>query len=175
MTQEEKQRLLVEALEKSSDDKVISMLIDLKEHGQPFYLEPLLKMMISSRGEMLKKNLTDFISDIKQQEAVPIIAKFIADQPGANGITKVITACWQSRLDFSQHLNPFFDLLIDSSYMNAFEAFTVIENNIDGLASEQLAQYIALVKGALEKSSHDKKLLLLEMIGVLDKTIRAAQ
>ncbi|NHB67294.1 hypothetical protein [Perlabentimonas gracilis] len=175
MTNEKNQKILIEALEKSSDDKVISMLIDLKEHGKLFYLEPLLKMMISKRSDVLKKNLLEFFSDIKQQEAAPIIANFIGQHSNTPELTEVLTASWQSRLDFTEHLNIFFGILIGSSYQNAFEAFTVIENNIDWLTTNQIDEHIAMVKGALEASSHDKKLLLLEMIGVLDKTRRAAQ
>jgi hypothetical protein len=174
-SKKKKQELLIEALEKSSDDKVISMLIDLKEHGELFYLQPLLTMMVSNRGETLKKSLVEFISDIKLQDAVPIIADFVRAQSTIKEITGILTASWQSRLDFSQHLAPFFQVLIHSDYKNAFEAFTVIENSIDGLAPNVIVEFIAEIKGGLGKSNHDKQLLLLEMISVLEKTRRAAK
>ena len=51
----------------------------------------------------------------------------------------------------------------------------MIENSIDSLTKEQLADYMALVKKGVSKTNRDKQLLLLEMISVLDKTRRAAE
>ena len=170
-----KQQQLVEALEKSTDEKVISMLIDLKEHGELFYLNCLLNMMIGERSEHLKKGLVEFVSDLKIQAAVPIIASFVSSHNSDKDIASIVTASWQNHLDFSQHLDPFFQLLIHSDYHTAFEAFTVIENNIYGLSAEKLTQAITIVKKGVSSTDRDKQLLLLEMVSVLDKTRRAAQ
>lgn len=151
------------------------MLIDLKEHGELFYLNSLLNMLVSNRSESLKKGLVEFISDIKLQAAVPMIANFVDAHKLSQNIIPLLTASWQSRLDFSDHLLPFFQILIDSDYKSAFEAFTVIENNIDGLSTDTLTSHIAQVKGGISKTDRDKQLLLLEMISVLDKTRRAAE
>lgn len=173
--EKKKQKQLIEALEKSSDEQVISMLIDLKEHGELFYLEPLLNMMIGERGDTLKRSLLEFISDIKVQEAVPIISRFTSSQAGKEGLAPLLTACWQSRLDFSQHLSPYFNILFEEAYPEAFEAFTVIENNVDGLTSEQLELYIKQTNSQLEKSETEKKTLLQELLNILEQTKRAAQ
>lgn len=174
-TDRQKQQLLIETLEKSSDEKVMSMLIDLKEYGELFYLNSLLNMLLSNRSEQLKKGLVEFISDIKLQAAAPIIANCVDIHKSSPYIILLITASWQSRLDFSAHLSTFFQILIDSDYKSAFEAFTVIENNIDGLTPDELTEHIALVRKGINKTDRDKQLLLLEMISVLDKTRRAAE
>jgi hypothetical protein len=170
----EKQKQHIAMLTKSSDENVISTLIELKEHGNLFYLGTLLDLVVSDRSEMLKKALVDFISDIKLQEAVPIISDFILMQFEKNDVTKLVTASWQSRLDFSKHLAPYFQVLIKGNYKIAFEAFTVIENSLDSLTPNDLKAHMALVKKGIPKADRDKQLLLLEMVSVIDKMIRAA-
>ena len=168
------QKQLVSALANSSDDKVLSMLIDLKVHGEVFYLNTLLNMLTGERSTLLKKALVDFISDIKIKEAAPIIVNYIEQHAKTKDVSMVITASWQSRLDFSGFLPIFIKLLIEGSYKSSFEAFTVIENSLETIPAKKLDEYIALIKGAVGKVDRDKQLLLLEMISVLDKTKRAA-
>lgn len=175
INEQEKKQQLVEVLERSSDEKVLSMLIDLKKHGELFYLNSLLNMLIGKRSEPLKKALAEFVSDLKIQAAVPIITSFVSSHNSDKAISGIVTASWQSCLDFSQHLDPFFQLLISSDYHTAFEAFTVIENNIDGLSTDGLIKAIELINSELSNVKQDKKTLLLEMVSVLDEIKRAAQ
>ncbi len=171
----EKQKQIINLLKNSNDELVISMLIELKEQQEFFYLHTLLEILTSNSSEMLKNAITEFISDIKLQASVKILADFISHNFPSQDLVKLVTACWQSRLDFSQNLDPFFNILINGEYFVAFEAFTVIENSIDSLSEEKLSAYMAQVKKGVPKANRDKQLLLLEMISVLDKTKRAAQ
>ncbi len=165
---------LIATLEKSPDEKVVSMLMGLREHGELFYLEALLDILTGERSEIVKKSVAEFIADIKKQEAVPIIANYVSANQNAKNLTRIVTACWQSRLDFSKNLQPFFQILLDGNYRIAFEAFTVIENTIELQSKEELTKNIDLVKRSVSKADRDKQLLLLEMISVLDKAKRAA-
>ncbi len=165
---------LLATLEKSPDEEVVSMLMGLREHGELFYLETLLDMLTGERSELLKKSVTEFISDIKKQDAVPIIANYLTVNLNKKDLTRIVTASWQSRLDFSNNLHPFFLILLEGGYRIAFEAFTVIENSTESLSLEELKKGIDLLKRSVSKADRDKQLLLLEMISVLDKAKRAA-
>ena len=171
----DRQAKLLKAIEQGSDEVIISMLIDLKEHGETFYLEMLMRMAIGNRSDILKKAIVEFISNIKANAATPIIANFIQKNKNDNNIIALVTASWQSILDFSKHLNPFFSILIESDYLCSFEAFTVIENNISELTTEEISNYIAQLKLGISKTNSDKEPLLLEMASLLDETKRAAQ
>jgi hypothetical protein len=172
---ESAQKRLASALEKGTDEEILSLLIELKEYGNLFYLNTILNLVTGNRSEILKKTLVEFISDIKFQDAAPIIADFISENIESSDIIRLVTASWQSRLDFSRVLSPYFEILIKGDYKTAFEAFTVIENSIDSLSIDELSGYIDLVKKGIVKADRDKQLLLLEMVSVLDKTRRAAQ
>ena len=175
ITDKNKQAKLLDTIEKSSDKVILSMLIDLKEHGEIFYLETLMKMAIGNKSDVLKTAIVDFISDIKVKEAAPVIANFIRDNKSNESITGLVTACWQSMLDFSKHLDIFVDILIESDYKCSFEAFTVIENCISELSIDEINSYILKLEQASSKADKEKKPLLQEMVRLLDETKRAAQ
>ena len=175
LAEKNKQAKLIKAIEQGSDEVILSMLIDLKEHGETFYLETLMEMVIGNRSDILKKAIVEFISNVKVNAAAPIIANFIQKNKTNNNIITLVTASWQSILDFSKHLNPFFDILIESDYGCSFEAFTVIENNISELTTEELSYYDAQLKLGISKANQDKEPLLLEMASLLDETKRAAE
>ena len=64
-------------------------------------------------------------------------------------------------------------ILVNGSYKNSFEAFTLIENSVDSLCEDKLDQYISMIRKGIVEANHDKQLLLLEMVSVLDKAKRA--
>jgi len=171
----EKQKALISALKKSSDEEVMAMLIDLKEQGELFYVKTLLEILIENRSELLNKALIEYLSDIKLQDAVTIISDFVSENYADKDVNDIVVVSWQSRLDFSKHLNPYIQILINANYKTAFEAFTVIENSIDSLSADELTQYGSTIKKAVQKSNRDKQLLLLEMISVLEKAKRAIE
>jgi len=171
----EKQKALISALKKSSDEEVMAMLIDLKEQGELFYVRTLLEILSENRSELLNKALVEYLSDIKLQDAVKIISDFVSENYADKDVNDIVVVSWQSRLDFSKHLNPYIQILINANYKTAFEAFTVIENSIDSLSADELTQYGSTIKKAVQKSNRDKQLLLLEMISVLEKAKRAIE
>ena len=171
----EKQKALISALKKSSDEEIMAMLIDLKEQGELLYVKILLEILIENRSELLNKALIEYLSDIKLQDAVTIISDFVSENYADKDVNDIVVVSWQSRLDFSKHLNPYIQILINANYKTAFEAFTVIENSIDSLSADELTQYGSTIKKAVQKSNRDKQLLLLEMISVLEKAKRAIE
>jgi hypothetical protein len=158
-----------------NDELAIALLLELRNTGGLYLVKPLLKVLISNRSESLKRTIIDFLTDIKEKEAVEMYVAFIKSNFPTERITEVLTICWQSRLEFVRHIDIFFEILITGDYQTAFEAFTVIENNIDDLNSEELTKYISIVKKNVAKVNRDKQLLLLEMISTLDKAKRTAK
>lgn len=157
-----------------NDEHAIALLLELRNTGGLYLVKPLLEVLISNRSELLKRTIIDFLTDVNEKEAVDLYVEFIKTNFPSERITEVITICWQSRLDFTKHIDIFFDILIRGDYQTAFEAFTVIENNIDDLNTDQLTNHISIVKKNIAKANRDKQLLLLEMVSTLDKAKRTA-
>lgn len=175
ITDKNRQAKLLKAIEQGSDKIILSMLIDLREHGEIFYLETLMGMAIGGKSDTLKKAIVRFISDVKAKDAAPVIANFIRKNKGNKEIIRLVAACWQSVLDFSNHLDTFFDIFIESDYECSFEAFTVIENNISQLTTGELSKYTTKLNQEISSTSKEKQPLLQKMVRLLDETKKAAQ
>lgn len=173
LNKQEEENAIVEALETSTDEKVIAMLIDLKKYGEIFFVKTLLNMLIGNRSEMVKKAVIEYISDIKIQDAAQLISTHVAENFENADVTSIVMASWQSQLDFSKYLRPYVEVLINGEYMIAIEAFTVIENALYSLTADEVSDYEAKIKKSIPKADKDKQLLLLEMISLIEKAKRA--
>lgn len=174
-SQDNKLNELIAKVVNSSDEQVISMLNELKDSIDISLAPTLIEMLYSSRSETLKRAVVEYLSNIKQTSAVGIMVNSLKDSFPLKNVTLLLTACWQSRLDFSSELDIFIDILIDGNYLTAFEAFTVIENSIHELNTQNLSGYIAKVRKGIVKADRDKQLLLLEMVAVMEKAKREVQ
>ena len=164
----EKQKIVTRNLISMNDEQVISLIQEFRENGELFIVEPLIEMLYSKRGQALKNSILDFIRDIKNQVAVIIITHSIQKYISDKYTTGLVSACWQSSLDFSEELPLFFDILFSGDYQTAFEAFTVIENSIGNVSQENINLYIATIESKLKIAPIEKQTLLTEMIVMLE-------
>jgi hypothetical protein len=170
----EQQRLIINSLMSDSDEKIISTLFNFKESYNLFIIEPLLDLLLMDRSDLLKKNIINFISDVKEKAAIPLLVNHLKKSFPQKQVNDIITICWQSRLDFSKDLEIFFEILQKGNYQAAFEAFTVIENSLENLSSQEIDNHLTSLKSDLSNSNRDKQLLILEMVSLLNKAKRDA-
>lgn len=168
------QNKIIDQINSSNDENTISLILELRDNGGLYLVNTFLNILLSNRSEALKRTVIETLANINDLKAAKLYVDFIRSNFETNRITDVLTICWQSRLDFTDDIEIFFDLLCKSDYQTAFEAFTVIENNLDSLTTEQLANYISIVKSKVSKADRDKQLLLLEMVSTLEKAKRTA-
>lgn len=164
----EKQQVITKNLLSMNDEQVISLVQEFRVNGELFIVEPLIEMLYSNRGQALKNSILEFIRDIKNQVAVIIITKSIQKHISDKYTTDLVSACWQSSLDFSDELPIFFDILCNGDYQIAFEAFTVIENSIGNVSQENISLFMATIESKLKTTPLEKQTLLTEMIVMLE-------
>jgi len=163
-----KQKAVVDNLVALNDEEIVSLIQDFRDNGELYILQPLIEMIYSQRGQALKTSILDFISDIKNQDAVTIIAKSIQGHIGDKNTSGLIAACWQSNLDFSNEIPIFIDILCERDYQAAFDAFTVVENSIGNVSPESIGLYITTIESKLKATPVEKKSLLTEMLVMLE-------
>lgn len=164
----EKQIAIITSLKSMNDEQVISIIQDFRENGELFILNPLLEMIYSNRSYSLKETILELVGDIKNQQAVEIISHSIQNHIGDLNTTGLISACWQSNLDFSDYLPVFIEILCSSDYLASFEAFTVIENSVSNIEPQNIDLYIATLESKLKSTPLEKKSLLTETIVMLE-------
>lgn len=158
-------------LKKLPDEQIISLMVGLRESGKIYVLRPLLDEYFSRDSSKLKEAIIEFITDIKDHHIVPILVDSIRNHYQNTSIAGLISACWQSRLDFSKDISLFIEILCNKEYQTALEAFTVIENSLENLDSSNRTSIISTIRSNRMNAPKETKALLDQMIVVIGKFV----
>jgi len=154
----------------SKDDKVVLENIEkLRTKGNINDLPAILDFLVSPSNPVVEKALYNFIFDIKDPKAVEPIIAAIQNTKYQSIQNKLIEMCWQSSLNFSNHLGLFVDLLIKGNFEIAFEAFTVIENMEESLSPAMKQEEMSKLKDAISSAQEDRKGMLHEAFHIIEQ------
>jgi hypothetical protein len=80
----------------------------------------------------------------------------------------VISSLWQSRLDFSQWLDIFVEIMFDEELYTAIEAITLIENSLEKLDENQKTELRNSIRDRIILCKDEtRKFLILDMLNNL--------
>ena len=152
----------------SADDLlVLKSLSKLRTSGNLTYIPEILKLLSQTRKELIEKELIRFLADIKEQGVVPLFAAGLK-KPGLKPAhARILSAIWQSGLDYSRYMDLFIQLFLEGDYLVALESFTVIEQSIEHLSNQEIAEERKNLLDGLESVSEDKKPLARELVNLL--------
>jgi hypothetical protein len=154
---------------RSEDElKVLKALRELRYGGSIHYIPELLRLLNDTRDETVEKELVRFLSDVKDSAAVPMILEGLRDRELAGARESIVSACWQSGLDFSREVNLFVSLFLEGDYRTALESFTVIEGAVVNLSGDKMEQARNLLLGGLDGVNEEKKPLARELVKLLE-------
>ncbi len=162
---------IVKCLRSKNEEVLIETLIKLRELGHIIYLNDIFDAYENDFNESTKKVFSEFISDIKTEEATKSIVNFIRNLKNEDDIALFTSSCWQSGLDFHNYIDFFIELIIKSNYQVSIEAFTVIENCMHNLDKGLINQQVARLKDSLGIVSEEKKPLIVELINIFQSFI----
>ncbi len=166
-----KKEAFEQGLRVASDEVVVSTLVEIRDSGEEYMVEAIINLLFSKRTDRLKGEVMNFLVDIKSQSAVAVFVSAIRNNYGAEDLHRLVSVCWQSRLDFSADIELFIDLLCNADEQTSIEAFSVIENSLDGATSDRLSQITALLRKeqahacGLNQSLVEQAILLVEGFG----------
>ena len=146
---------------------VLKTIYGLRSKGHINYIPELLKLLNRTGSELIEKELVRYIADIKEAAVVPYILAGLRDPDLAAARGNIVSACWQSGLDFSQDLKLFIRLFLEGDYLTALESFTVIEESVINLSEQEIREAQNLVLEKLEQVSKEKKPLARELVKLL--------
>ncbi|HDP75947.1 MAG TPA: hypothetical protein ENN49_08775 [Bacteroidales bacterium] len=156
------------AIEASSDEAIIGLLAELRETGEDYMLPTILSLLFSARSEKLKNEVVNFLVDLKNKSSVDTIIETIKQNKRSKEIHLLVSVCWQSRLDFTPHVDTFIDIMEHANYQGCLEAFTVIENMTGNLSRDQLNELKAKIK-TVKADNPETKPLIEELGKLLDE------
>jgi hypothetical protein len=150
-----------------NDLLVLKTLRKLRSAGNLTYIPDILKLLSQTRNELIEKELIRFLADIKERGVVPLLVAGLK-KPGLKPAhAGILSAIWQSGLDYSRYVDLFLQVFLEGDYMVALESFTVIEQSIEHLSIQEIAEERNNLLGGLDSISEDKKPLARELVNLL--------
>jgi len=158
---------LISGLNSPDENTVLQTISELRIHGNTEVLSSVFSLLFSKKMENIEEAILNLINDIKDPHAVPVFMVAVKEYRGNTGYEKLISACWQCGLDFSAYIDQFIELVIDDGYYTALEAFSVVEENVTNLNSQQRSARIEFIRSKIEFLSPEKRLLVNELMSLL--------
>lgn len=158
---------ILDGLQSADSLKVIETLEELRVSGKVTDIPFLIEMLHLSQNPEIKSKITDLFANLKESDAIPLIVEAIQNQKYAPELKELVASCWENGLDYSNYLTLFVDLLIDSEFLIAFEAYTVIVNMTAKIDQAKIDVEIDRLEQAMKTTSDEKKALILDVIDFL--------
>jgi hypothetical protein len=158
---------ILKGLESSNSVKVIETLEELRSSGRVSDIPLLIELLHLTNDPEIKSKITDLFNTLKESDAIPLIIDAIQNQKYAPELKELVTCCWENGLDYSNYLTLFVDLLIESEFLVAFEAYTVIVNMTAKINQQKLDVEIDRLEEAIRVSDGQKRELMLDVVDFL--------
>ena len=158
---------MLKGLQSADSLKVIETLEDLRVSGKSADIPFLIELLHLTPDPEIKRKVTDLFANLKESDAIPLIVSAIQNQKYAPELKSLLASCWENGLDYSNYLNLFVDLLIESDFMVAFEAYTVILNMTAKIDQTKIDMEIDRLEVAMKTTDEQKKALILDVIDFL--------
>jgi HEAT repeat protein len=158
---------ILKGLESSDSLMVIETLEELRVSGKVADIPILIELLHLTQNPEIKSRITNLFANLKESDAIPLIIEAIRDQKYAPELKELIACCWENGLDYSNYLSLFVDLLIESEFFVAFEAYTVIMNNDHSIEQSIIDHQVERLETALPTTPDMKRQLLIDVIDFL--------
>jgi hypothetical protein len=117
----------------------------------------------------VRKTISGFLNDLKDQSVCAEIIKEIRKKWKADTISMLVSSCWQSGLDYSDYSLDLVKIFLKGDYVTAIECLTVIEESVDELSSDRKDEIIKIIEQSPVSEINEKKGLALELISILER------
>jgi len=153
---------------RSADDLLVLKTIHkLRSAGNFTYIPDLLKLLSQPPNELIEKELIRFLADIKDPDIIPLMVAGLKKPGGKAAHAGMLSAIWQSGLDYSKYMDMFIQLFLEGDYLVALESFTIIEQSIEHLSDQEIAEKRNHLLSGLDSVKEDKKPLARELVNLL--------
>lgn len=167
MGKDPQKKTILSNLQSEDSLMVIKTIKELRETGNSSYIPVLIELLHSTDNPEIKQRIIRLLAELKYSDAIPRIVEAIQDKKYASELKELVSVCWENGLDFSQYLSMFVDLVIESEFMVAFEAFTVIENMVGKIEDSYKAEQVEKVKKAMTTAGAEKMTLLEDLVHII--------
>ena len=113
----------------STDEKKISKAIkSLEANGDSTVIIPLANRLLSDLSEKNKTEIIELLSSLKDTSSRGELMNVIDDEKYLSIRQSILTAIWNTKIDFSGYIDEFVYIAIYGSFLEAIDCLTIIEN-----------------------------------------------
>lgn len=167
MSIELKSREILSKLKSPDSEIVLAAIGKVREAGNRLVLGELIDLLHDTTVPEIKKAILHLLSELKDKASIPVLMAAIKDEKYYDERADLLACCWQNGLIYNEYLPDFIDLVIQEDFLNAFEAFTVIENMYGIVEDEVIEKEIGKIKEALKDASEQKAYLLNGLLTII--------
>ncbi len=165
---------IVEKLYSNDELEVLSAIDELREKGNFAYIPLLLGCYERKDSTLIRRKITELLTDVKNPEIVPIIIEELKKTTSKEIRSLLLTVCWSSGLNYERYFNDFVDIVLNADYLSAFEALTVIDNFTRPVPKEDIRRNIDRIVDASIKAEEEKKPIYSELFSILHRMEKEA-
>ncbi|MBS3806111.1 MAG: hypothetical protein KGY60_01290 [Bacteroidales bacterium] len=147
---------------------VINTLQQVKNSGSPVLIPELIDLLRKTRGNEVRNHIVSILNNLKYQSSASELVKAIRQEDQREMVSLLVAACWKNGLDYSEYIDDFIHIFLEYDYTTALEALTVIENSIRNLELGPTQSRIDKLKSYMDQTGADKRMLMLELIHILN-------
>lgn len=169
MTTQDKYYVEVEKAFSSADEKkIVHKLNDIRQTGKPNIIPLIALLMENNSSQAVEKVSLEILGQLKEKECIPYVIESIKAASTDEVKKKLIMTCWQSGLDYNEHIIDFSREFLTGSYETAIEAFSVIEEWIHDSPMELKVTCNKYLKENISLVSDNKKAFYLELVKLVE-------
>lgn len=140
------QKGLVLRIEQANENDMLDIVNDIEEKGGVFIIEPLISKYFKSTSENIKKQIFALFCSFKDNSVAEAWLKSLQNYIDEPELFKLLSATWQSSIDFSGCINEFLVFVEKGDVQAALEAITGIQENISFVENQNLEVFKANLK-----------------------------
>lgn len=138
----ENKQYIIKKLNSNDVALVKEAIEEIKREGDLTIVPDLLELLLHCPDTKIITPLTTLLSDIKDSNFKQILIDKLVSATSDATKSNLLRICWESAIDFSEHLELFVDILIKDDFISALEASTVIENLSCNMNHDRIRQAI---------------------------------
>lgn len=160
-----------ERLQAKETKEILETLKDIRKTGHAHILPLVFKLVNENPNQQIHEEVFQMLGQLKEKECVEYVIKEINSGDSKKHITRLLATCWQSGLDYSQHLLTFAEQFTTSDYITSIEAFTVIEEWIHNTSRADIQACKQYLVDSISEISQEKKPLYLELVKLVESSL----
>ncbi len=157
---------LISDLQSGDADVTQKALEKVPTKGTYEVIPPLLEVIDNHLSDVLVDKAKTILNDLKSSDARTPLSQGLSHK---NHLVReaCLSAFWNSSLNSPEYLDLFVKAAIEGTYMEAVEAFTVIENLDGPFQEEQVNDSLLLLKNYFHENPSDDKIELIRSIATV--------